>query len=268
MSLIVLPRGGFGNILFNVLIGLSFSKKYNMPVYFISHYQDQRPNIKTYEIFKSLPYLNTHIKIDCTFVDREFGYTDINIIDKTKNYLLNGYFQSYKFSIDYIKDIKTQLFNTVPQIFNNASDIIASASIPSTFVPVCVHVRRGDYLKLQHVHPVQTDEYYNTGMNKILSIEPNAYFLVFSDDIPFVRNWSILKNKKYTIIDSDVETSFIIMSLCKHFIISNSSLSLLAYYFRECQDGKLCIPRKWFASQGPKYDLNDLISDPENTFII
>lgn len=250
---------------------------------FLKDYQDKRPNIKKYSMFKNLSYLDfssetknptagapglnldRQVSIDQVFTDKEFGYTDLQITDTTKNYLLNGYFQSFKFSTDYITDIKKQLFKEIPDIVQYTEKIFNDALLNG--VPVCIHVRRGDYLLLQHVHPVQTDEYYSECINKILSIEPNAYFLVFSDDVPFVRGWSVIRGKKYMIVDSDVETSFVLMSKCKHFIISNSSLSLLAYYFRDGVS-QLCMPKKWFAAQGPKYDLNDLISDPENTFII
>lgn len=268
MSIIVSPRGGFGNILFNVLIGYSFSKKYGMPVFFIHDYQDWRPNIKKYKIFKTLLYLNRKIIINKVFKDRDFGYTPIEITNTTNNYLLDGYFQTYKYSLEYISDIKKQLYNNIPEIIANANNFMKNI----VGVPIALHVRRGDYFQHPTVHPVQPESYYKTAIKHILEHIGDAKYtlLIFSDDIPWVSNWNLLKSYNYVVVDQDVETCFVLMSMCHHFIIANSSLSLSAYYFRENRDtaAMLCLPQKWFEKDGPKYDLNDLIPDPKNTLII
>ena len=58
------------------------------------------------------------------------------------------------------------------------------------------------------------------------------------------------------------------MSLCDNFIISNSSFSLCAYYFRNVEQAKIVAPLNWFGPAGPKFDLNDLVPDTENRILL
>jgi hypothetical protein len=245
-TLYVLPRGGFGNILFNVLIGYSLSVKYKLNLVFYKSYEDKRRKMDSYNLFKNLKYTD-HIVPGCYLVrEPSFFYFDI-VLESSKNYLLDGYFQSYKYSRNYIPEIKKLL--QLPESLLEAT---------------MLHVRRGDYLEMPNIHPVQTEEYFK----KALDIISPSKILVFSDDMAFVKNWKILTNYNCEFIDKDVEECFKLMMQCKNFIISNSSLSLLAYLLRNNQDAKLCIPQKWFGPDGPRFSISDLVEITDNVRII
>ena len=253
MSLYVIPRGGFGNVLFTYLIGSALSKKYNMPLYFVKR-PDKRRVMSTYRIFK-----------DCTFVDMpsenivwvkepQYWYNPVQI-NGQKNNILDGYFQSFKYSQEYLAEIKRELFPAEPKLSQRPT--------------VLLHVRRGDYLQLQDYHPVQNDDYYVRAIKIMQGRLKNPIFHVFSDDIDYMKNWDVLKGVDHEIIDvPDAEECFHHMIRCDGFIIANSSFSLLAYYFRDNEDAPVCAPKLWFGSKGPKYKMEDLIEMGEFVDVI
>jgi hypothetical protein len=59
-----------------------------------------------------------------------------------------------------------------------------------------------------------------------------------------------------------------LMTMCHEFIISNSTFSLLAYYFRKNKRAKLCIPIKWFGPDGPKYKISDLVEVTDDVHVL
>lgn len=244
----VLPRGGFGNVMFNYLIGKTLCKKYIEPVCFIKKYSDKRKLMCEYDLFKNCSFIERVPKGTRLIREKNFKFNKIPELNTKNNYLLDGYFQSYKYSQEYFEEIKKELFGEINKFENT----------------VMLHVRRGDYLSLSAVHPVQSIEYYK----KSLEIIKDCKVLVFSDDIPHIKTWDFLKNYEVEFIDKDVEDCFQLMIRCNHFIISNSTLSLLAYYFGKEQNSKIVMPKKWFGPRGPDYNLDDLIEKTDNTFFL
>ena len=57
-----------------------------------------------------------------------------------------------------------------------------------------VHVRRGDYLNLQHVHRFPGSEYYQSAIETICELSKNTKFLIFSDDIEWCKSLEIFRN--------------------------------------------------------------------------
>jgi hypothetical protein len=96
MFLYVLPRGGFGNVMFNFLIGYSLAKKYNLNLLFIKNYNDKREKMESYNIFKNLNYTDSIVQ--GVRLIKEPSFFHFNFELGNANYLLDGYFQSYKYS--------------------------------------------------------------------------------------------------------------------------------------------------------------------------
>jgi hypothetical protein len=117
------------------------------------------------------------------------------------------------------------------------------------------------------LHPICSDEYYIDAINKINSINDDVTYLVFSDDIKFISEWSVIKNYKYKIINEvDPVKTLLLMSLCDYFIIANSTLSLCAYFLRDKNESILIGPKNWFGPDAPKHKLEDIL--PPETIII
>ena len=254
MSLYVIPRGGFGNVLFTYLIGTALSKKYNIPLYFVKR-PDKRRIMSTYRIFKHCTFVDLPRENTVWVKEPHYWYNPVEI-NPNKNTVLDGYFQSFKYSQEYLPEIKRELF---PRRESKLSER------PT----VLLHVRHGDYLQLQDYHPIQNDEYYIRAIKIMQERLENPIFHVFSDDIEYVNNWNVLKGLDHEIIDiPDAEDCFCHMIRCDGFIIANSSFSLLAYYFRDNAEAPVCAPKLWFGSKGPKYKMEDLIEMGELADII
>ena len=134
--------------------------------------------------------------------------------------------------------------------------------------PTClIHVRRGDYLMYPDVHPVCSEEYYSKSIDIVNEMVPNVKYILFSDDLQYVNNWKLIKNNNYEIIkETDPIKTLILMSLCNHFILANSTLSLCAYFLRSTKDSLLLGPSKWFGPKAPTWKIEDIL--PPEALII
>jgi len=271
-TIFVLTRGGFGNVLFNYLIGYSLGKKYSMNVKYVQGDPNRtdRPVMKLYQIFNKLNLsmcedYNRHNAI--IIGEPAFTYQDIKITHPYINHILDGYFQSYKYSLDFINPIKTEILALMssPKLV----DMISNYRHGNKKL-IMIHVRRGDYLNHPDYHPVPPSQYYQTAISTIIGTDHNLYkLIVFSDDIPYIKNWHLPKQYDHEIIElSNVEEVFFLMTMMDHYVIANSSLSLLAYYFRQNQDASLFMPRHWFGPRGPRFKHDDLVEMTNNVHVL
>ncbi len=269
-TLYVIPRGGFGNILFNYMVGYSLSKKYRLNFVFTKHSNVNRKPMSQYVIFKSNKYiaLNDQIKRSAQIIrEKAYWYTPIKITNNNKNYILDGYFQSFKYSAGYISEIKTKLFSNHPEYPKLREKYTKLKSGKQT---ILLHVRRGDYLRLRQFYPTQCNEYYQHALENIVDkIGKDYMILVFSDDIPFVSKWGLLSKHDHKIVDiPNPEECFMLMTMCDHFVLANSTFSLLAYYFRDFLDAYMYAPKRWFGSKGPKHKMEDLLEMSDHVKIL
>jgi hypothetical protein len=269
-KIIICPGGGLGNIMFQYFMGYSLGKEYNYQVYYQINYNYWRGDINKYKMFQHLNFIDLNTLTNSNYTDYNepnFYYTPIKLennnykMSGNNNYKISGYYQSYKYSEKYITQIRDELFYNVASLYFKMEKLYYSMKNDK---PSClIHVRRGDYLNYHNVHPTCSDEYYK----KALTLIPNCKYFIFSDDIPYIQNWSIIKNVDYVIVDNnDPEEILILMSFCEHFIIANSTLSLVAYMLRSNQKAKLVAPKIWFGPAGYKYKIEDII--PPTAIII
>lgn len=264
-KIIIAPDGGLGNLIFQYLYGMSIAKKYDYEILFYKNYNYWRGNMDNYKLFNNCIFIEEHNvdinnyvkvfeKLNYSFKEDDF---DINL-----NYIIHGHYQSYKYSIKYIDEFKNNLFQNISTEYNLMK--LYFNSIKKNKTTCLLHVRRGDYLKYPNIHPVCSDTYYTNAI-EIMNI--NTQFIIFSDDIPYIKNWKLLKNLDYTIIEENNPVNILIlMTLCDNYIIANSTLSLCGYLFRENKNGILISPKKWFGPQGPKYNITDII--PSESIVI
>jgi hypothetical protein len=259
------PSGGLGNLLFQYFYGYTISSKVKSKLQFITNTNYWRGDMNKYKIFDNCNFIDeSFINLtDQIRINERNSYYDPLEIEPKKNYIIYGYFQSYKYFINKIKEIKKDLFNNIKIIYE---------SIKQSFYnkyknkEICmIHVRRGDYLKYPKIHPVCSNTYYSLAINFINN--ENIKYLVYSDDINFVTNWKLLKDFDYEIInENDPIKTLIMMTLSNHFIIANSTLSLCAYFLRENYDSTLIGPKNWFGPDAPPYKLEDIL--PEETILL
>jgi Glycosyl transferase family 11 len=118
-----------------------------------------------------------------------------------------------------------------------------------------IHVRRQDYVDLQHVHGMPSLEYYN---NALEEVNPTQVF-IFSDD----PNWCFQNfSSKYAVVHSTTKFEDLqLMKACKHAIIANSSFSWWGAYLGDDQENRTVIaPKRWF---NPAAGIDDTDIVPE-----
>jgi len=223
-------NGRFGNKLFQVSATVATAKKNNIQYGFnfcmlFDH------------IFKEPigPIVNS-VPLD-VYQQQQWNYYDITL---DKSYDFRGYYQSEKFFLN--------AKNEILELFTFKSRLIENLKAMYPFIEdTCgIHVRRTDYLNQQDYHPIMSLNYFNEAINHTTCKK----FSVFSDDISWCKEH--LKHLDCIFISMQDYEDFILMSLCKDNIISNSTFSWWAAYLNKNQNKKVIAPhhKKWF---GPGY---------------
>lgn len=113
---------------------------------------------------------------------------------------------------------------------------------------VCVHVRRGDYIRIPGYH-VCTNAYYKRAAEKICSLVENPVFYFFSDDIEWVKENLTVPGYLCYYMDGNNKDylDFEIMRNAKHFILSNSTYSYWVSKLGKDPSKHICAPDRWFS---------------------
>jgi hypothetical protein len=167
------------------------------------------------------------------------------IFESGDNVYLEGYWQTEK----YFKPIS----NVIKKIFTVKENLTVSSEILSSNIlsenAVCVNIRRGDFIN-NPITGTLTPEYYLQAEKLIIENVDHPKLYIFSDDLEWC--YKNLKFKSTATFVSDeysgykYQDKFRLMSMCKHFIIPNSSFAWWATYLAESNHNKLVIaPAHW-----------------------
>lgn len=234
-------RGGLGNWMFQIAV-CEYIKatQSKTPLIATSDIQTVHTNLDEYKdnIFRKVnfakpPSYDHYLDFSNTPLDY------VPIPEVKGNLKLTGYFQNE----DYFNPIREKILNlfeidtiTKEKLYNKY-DFISKPKVCS------IHVRRGNYLKLQHVHPVQSLEYYQ---KCIANFDSDTLFIIFSDDLSWCKeNFNYLSNKLFIEGNKDYEDLYL-MSLCKNNIIANSSFSWWGAFLNQNPNKKVYYPSMWF----------------------
>jgi len=116
---------------------------------------------------------------------------------------------------------------------------------------VAIHFRRGDYVSNERIfqqHGTCSVSYYENAVKKMSTIISSPVFFIFSDDIEWVKKNFVIKQPVEFVSNERVfspSEELVLMSKCKHAIISNSTFSWWGAWLNE-HDGKVVIaPSQW-----------------------
>lgn len=237
-------QGGIGNVLFQVATTYALAKQHGVDFYFDF---DAKPSsttqhFKSFKVYrtnllKALPHKKRYAHRN-RYKEPFFHYKKIPFQD---DLILQGLFQSYK----YFNDQR----DAIIKLLRDSND--STATLSTQYVQILdrpatsLHVRRGDYLKLSHIHPVQSLDYYNRAL-KVL--QPKGPILVFSDDIEWCKQ--SFNGGDYIFVENQPDyLDLYLMSLCPYNIICNSTFSWWAAYLNTNRDKKAIAPKQWFGKQ-------------------
>jgi hypothetical protein len=180
---------------------------------------------------------------------------------RKRNINLQGYWQSEK----YFKHVRSIILEDLKINENVASYAMKMYKnmILETQSSVSIHIRRGDYVSnpaTTAYHGLCDLEYYNLAMQKMEShIETPTYF-IFSDDKEYVK--SVFGHIQNTIIVENVMRDYeelILMSMCNHNIIANSSFSWWGAWLNANEAPIVIAPKIWFNDSNMQQQTKDLL---------
>lgn len=232
-------RGRLGNLMFQVAHGYSQALTHNRQYFYpligseIVHFKDS--------IFRGINFFNGQIEDlkdkNPSFLESTFHFTPIapteNRITVFCGYYQSGkYFQNQKDNIKALysptEEFKSRCLKDYPELQSNNVTVI--------------NVRRGnDYLGQPENHPVVTAEFIYKALEHIPNKE---HVYVVSDNLPWCKE--NLKIDGVRFVEYSGLDALWLLTLCKHFVISNSTFSWWGAYLGERPDSVVVAPETWF----------------------
>ena len=278
--------GGLGNQLFQIFALLAHCLHYKLPFYFSADPIQNGQRKQTYWHTPLLKSLQPFVKAPPNknpFVlhERVFHYQDIPFYEKDHMKLF-GYFQSYK----YFQSQKEQIYKLLR--LQQTQDLIKTKTSYDYTNLIAVHFRVGDYIQLPNHHPLMPLDYYIKALSQFLQDQSSALCETLEEakHTDTISTWNIL----YFCEQNDqayVESQFIkplqahpsfhgkfhfqcidhkltdweqviVMSLCQHKIIANSTFSWWGAYFNNREDKIVMYPNIWFGPSLSDKNIKDL----------
>jgi hypothetical protein len=166
--------------------------------------------------------------------------------------ILIGYFQTHLFTNELIK-IKNELFSNVCQ-----SEYVKFKLLATKENPLLVHIRLGDYTS-EDTFGVLSDSYYESAINYAWQMNSYGKIWLFSDDPQAALSKIPDDYRKFTrtIPAEHLESAetLRIMTLCKGYVIANSTFSWWAASLRETENVLVIAPQPWFKVLAEPTDL-------------
>jgi hypothetical protein len=199
-------------------------------------------------------------------VHERWLWFDPDVLKAPDNSYLFGFWQSFHYFEKNADILRRELTPADTAVFEQARRRLQSLRAKDRQI-VAVHIRRGD---LAHAHeqsglkslvpgaPVGVD-YVERAISQY---PPTCRFLFFSDtarDVEWCKTHFQAGNYSFSEAHTDIE-DFVLMMLCDHQIISNSTFSWWAAWLNPNAGKKITAPRQWFyASEENERRLADLL---------
>lgn len=199
-------------------------------------------NRLSHRAFGRRPFRNPKV-----FIEKDKNFEPA-VLDLPDDRYLYGYFQSDR----YFRDIRETVLEElkVREKMDRANKSVADEIEES--VSVCLHVRRGDYFsnkEANRILGVDLSEYYRQAVREMNARLDGCHYFVFSDEPEWARK-NLEIGKEFTVVDINpperAEHDLRLMSLCKHFIIANSSFSWWGAWLSTNPDKTVIAPKQWF----------------------
>ena len=282
--------GGLGNQLFQIFMIISLSIDSEIPFFFPDTEQLCSKRHTYWNSFLSRLKIflqkQKFIESQLSKIINEEGFEykkyDIELV-KIENILFYGYFQSYKyFEKNYrtiydlidIDKYKNELINKISQVnvLKNSTELMSRDNEITIYdKTISMHFRIGDYKNIQNCHPLMTLKYYSNSLKYLCEsgIDLREYKILYfcENNLSDIRDAiSIINNLQleYPYLDFFRQTELedyeemILMSLCKHNIIANSTFSWWGAYFNNNEDKIVIYPSVWFGPQLSYLNIKDL----------
>lgn len=288
-KVIVKLKGGLGNQMLQYATGLALAKKLDANIYLDTEYfkidtkrgdTHREFELSLFNIDASITkhfllsnYIAQMFFLKFSFLRKNilgvFGITYITDSDNIENsnsknniIYLDGFWQNSTLFNTYYNNI-LQAFTLKQTPSGNSEALIKHIKQENA---VAVHIRRVDYLLPQSIHYVLDVDFYKKAIAYINEQVSNARFYFFGDDHNWIQsNFDIDNEVNFLVTENTGAFSFmdmIIMSNCKHNIISNSTFSWWSAYLNQFQSKIVVAPLQWFLpNKAPHFSYENFIDD-------
>ena len=186
-------------------------------------------------------------------IDRVRGRLDRNhffrfykgLLKKKKWLYLDGYFQNFCY-FDTIRDVLLGDFTLKNGYSTEAQKI--KEGIETAAQSVAIHIRRGDFVTTcKDWNGLCDINYYQRGLQEIKNKYSNIKLYFFSDDIEWARE-NLKFSSPMVFVSRPTLNSveeLLLMSLCKHQVIANSTFSWWAAWLNQNGQKIVVAPVRW-----------------------
>lgn len=245
--------GRLGNQLFQVAALIEFSKKYKCDFVI--------PEWKYSSYFKK-DFKQQALIVDMLIEEKYYHYTpefwdQYAELFKTKNVDLAGYFQSPK----YWQQSKSEIVNSFTFKTEYVQRLKSKFERVFEKSTIAIHIRRGDFIANPN-YTLLPLSYQIRALLKYFPDYKNYNLLFFSDDIVYcMSHIRQFQNVFFSKGQSEIE-DLCLMTLCDHFIISNSTFSWWGALLAERKGTKVVRPAYFVSGElEKKIDWKDLYPD-------
>ena len=241
-------QGRTGNLMFQIAHGFVKSLEYKRQ--FVVPSGESSTSHLENTLFRKFDFsiAQSPSSLDSKHIWGSFTYDKIQEPSEDKPTVYAGWYQSEKFFGEFSSVVKDAFSPTL----NFVNRALKDFPFLNNSTVGAINVRRGDYLTQPRRHPVITLDY----INKSLELLPRCdKILVLSDDIEWCKN--NIKTDNLVFVENYIDCDGLwLLSLCDHFIISNSTFSWWGAWLSRSENKTVISPDTWF---GP-----DVIDNPKD----
>ena len=282
--------GGLGNQLFQIFTTIAYALKYSKAFFFLNNNQLISGSTIRYTYWETFlsclkPFLKDMNNIpQLMFINEpSFNYNKLpENLEKNMSTLLVGYFQSPLYFDRYKKQICKLIKIDFKQMIIKQRFI----NLFTNKILISLHFRLGDYKKYPNIYPILGEKYYSNAITHILSelnvseTNDNLIYTVHNYNVAItclyfcevedlnevednIKNlqflFPLIKFERANPLLEDWE-QMLLMSLCNHNIIANSTFSWWGAYLNDNPGKIVCYPEHWFMPEVKK-DVTDLFEE-------
>jgi len=241
--------------MFQYAVGRSLALRRRQHLYLLTYKLDKEQPVRSYgldifnivarvgipsDVSSTIHLLWTVQERDCSFQSEIFDLSPGHIC-------LDGFWQSEKYFSEIAADLRERDFSFSGDRTEDLGEIGRQIQDCQA---ICVHVRLTDYL-INHSHMGFVGlSYYNEAMKFVSERIDDPFFVVFSDDLQWCRkNLKLDHPHVFAPEGLNEGTHFRLMTLCRHFIIANSTFSWWAAWLSKSPNKVVIAPKQWFSGE-------------------
>lgn len=264
--------GGLGNQMFQIFATIAIAKQTNRKFIF-PYSKTLRTGIErpTYwdTMFAEMKTRTTAKPINAPIIKERTTRYDPDIIHYVNNSIedccLGGYFQTPR----YFEGCESEIIQML-QIREKQMAVKEECAKPT----IAMHFRLGDYLQKQEYYRILPVTYYVSALRKIMdTIGENVKVFCFFEEgdrekveISIAVMQKLFNKTDFAKVDTMIPDwkQMLMMSVCDHNIIANSTFSWWGAYLNANKGNIVCCPDIWFGPGMHHNEIGDLIPSKWN----